>query len=146
MAQRYDAIALGSSVALTSLGPIATLLQPYNRLSATSAVKPVGISSEPITLFPNVETTLDHYETSQGPINTTLTLVLYALAYQRLGALWFTNGTVKSVAVTLYTYVDQRNAYARFNCISHYPDGQDIEQLRGQLMRVHWRFADLEEL
>lgn len=143
---RLDAVALGSSVALGSLSRIADTLRPYNRRSLSEPARRVGIESDPITFFPNPVTTLDRMETSEGPIEYELPLVLYALAYQRLGTLWYSGGTVKSAAMTLYTYVAQRDAYARFNCIGHYPDGEDLEDLRGHLLRVRWRFSDLEEL
>ena len=143
---RLDAVALGSSVALGSLSRIADTLRPYNRRSAGEPARRVGISADPLTFYPNVITTLDRMETSEGPMEHALSLVLYALAYQRLGALWYSSGTVKSAPMTLYTYVEQRDAYARFNCIGHYPDGDDLEKAGSHLLRVRWRFSDLEEL
>ena len=139
----YDyRIAVGSNVALGSLSNIEDILWPHT--------KPLRIAprTQPVNAFP-VRTVLGSGRVrGDGTINHAweFTAIPKAAVDYLYTYLW-TAGTVVSTAVTIYTRRHELDDYARYNAYAILPVvGQDIEYLRGGVLRMVISFSDLVAL
>ena len=139
--------AAGHNVALASLHNVETDIGARNRRDANSALRRVGISSQPVDAFPIRRRVMSGRERGDGNIAHEWTMILAALGVKYVLTQYLSSGTVASAAMTINTRRHELGDYARYNCYLVLPKpGEDIEYLRSGVFRVRWRFVDLEKL
>ncbi len=135
-------IATGSNVALVSLTNVEDLIWNYTR------PRRITVRTQPVNAFP-VRTVLGSGRVrGDGAINHAweFTAIPKAAVDYLMTYLW-TAGTVVSTAVTIYTRRHELDDYARYNAYAILPVvGQDIEYLRGGVLRMVISFSDLVAL
>lgn len=141
------ALALGSNVALASLGNIIEILRERNRRTENGPRWQVGITSQPVDAFPVREVSLSGKERGDGTINHEWNLVLATYGVKYLLDTYLSSATVVSAAVTINTRQHMLAAFRRYNANIVLPKpGDDITYLRQNVFRVRIRFTDLEAL
>jgi hypothetical protein len=133
-------LALGSNIALASLTPLAAWLFEYNRQQSNAPRKPVSISASVYDPYPVEQRTLAHTRALGGTPVHEWNMVMTAAAFAAYEAAFFASGTSGSPAVTINTPFHFRDTFVRCNAMAVYPHGEDIEYLRGHLLRVRQRF------
>lgn len=147
MAYSSYAWGAGHGLALAALKNIENELLTYNRQTAGGAIFPVGISSQPVDLFPVRTPLMAGYERGDGLVDHVLSLKLGKLAVKFVLDTYLSSGAAVSAAMTLYTRRHELDTYARYNCYLNLPKpGQDIEYVRQGVFRVTLRFSNLVAL
>ena len=135
-------IAVGSSVALGSLSNIEDLIFPYTR------PRRITVRSQMPDMYP-VRTTLGSGKVrGDGAAQATweFTAIPVAAVNYLYTYLW-SGGSAVSTAVTILTRRHELATYARYNAQAIQPvPGQDLEYLRGNVMRMVIRFNELVAL
>ena len=141
--------ALGHDVALAALTDVTNDLTPRNYRSVGEARHQVAVASTVVDPFPIHDLPLSAKDRGDGALTTTWTLILTAPAYSYLLTTYF-GGRVGSVgvAMTIYTYLHETDAWGRFNCYASRPSASadNLVYLRSKTLRVVIPFNDLVEL
>jgi len=142
--QNLYAWALGHNVALVSLSNFATELSYYNR-NLDGIAQPAGIRSDVLDLAPVRDIPLSGQERGDGTVSTAWILTITAAGYTHILNSKFAADSVISVAMTIYTYLHEKDSWGRYNChaIRPSPAAGDVQYMRYALLTVNLRFNTL---
>lgn len=142
------AFGLGANLALASLMNLENTLNGFNQRYPGDSFKPIVISSPPLELYPVRDTTLDNYERGDGSVDHYWDITMCSLALKYWINTTFSNQTVITVPMTIYTLRSEFNEYDRYNALAIMPNFDsnqgDITRLGYNTYKIRQRFNNLQ--